>query len=58
MEGRIEVAGSQGRRSKQLPEYIWETRGYWRWKEKALYRARWRTRFGRRYRPVGRQITK
>ena len=57
MEGRIEVAGRQVRRRKQLPD-IWEkTRGYWRLKEKALNRARWRTRCGRGYGTVVRQIT-
>jgi hypothetical protein len=59
MEGRIEVAGRQGRRRKQLPE-IWrkKTRGYWRLEEKAFDRGRWRTRFGSGYGPVVRQITK
>jgi hypothetical protein len=57
MEGRIKVAGRQGRRRKQLPE-IWEkTRGYWRLKEKALDCARWITSFGRGYGTFVRQIT-
>jgi len=58
MEGRIEVAGRQGRRRKQLPDIWGKTRGYWRLKKEALDRAGWRTRFGRGYGPVLRRITK
>ena len=57
IEGRLEVTGRQGRRSKQLPVGLKDTRGYWKLKEEALDRALWRTRFGRRYRPVVRQIS-
>jgi len=47
IEGSVEVRGRRGRRRKQLLDYLKETRGYWRLKEKALDRTVWRTRFGR-----------
>jgi hypothetical protein len=56
-EGRIEVTGRRGRRRKQLPNDLKETRGYWKFKEEALARTQWRTRFGRGYGPVVRQTT-
>ena len=34
IEGRIEVTGRRGRRRKQLPDDLKETRGYWNWKRK------------------------
>ena len=46
-EGRIEVTGRRGRRSKQLLDKLQEKGGYWKLKEKALGRALWRTRSGR-----------
>ena len=55
--GRVEVKGTQGRRSKQLLYDLDEKRGYWKLKEEALVRTPWRTRFGRGCRPVVRQIT-
>ena len=47
--GRIEVTGRQGRKRKQLPDYIKKTRRYWKLKEKTLDQTEWRTRFGRGY---------
>ena len=44
MEGRIEVTGRQGRRRKQLLDYLKEQRGYRKLKEEALDRSLWRTR--------------
>jgi len=46
------VAGRRGRRSKQLPYELKETRGYWKLKEEALYRTQQRTGFGGGYEPV------
>jgi hypothetical protein len=54
-EGRIEVTGRRGRRRKQLLDSLKEKRGYWEFKEEALDRTVWRTRFGRGYGPVVRQ---
>jgi hypothetical protein len=34
LEGRIEMMGRQGRRRKQLLDYLKEKRGYWKLKEK------------------------
>jgi hypothetical protein len=48
VEGRIEVTGIQGRRSKQLLVKLSETRAYWKLKEEALDRTVWKTRFGSR----------
>ena len=50
--GRIAVTGTLGRRRKQLLDNVKEARGYWKLKEKALYRTVWKTRFGRGYGPV------
>jgi hypothetical protein len=49
LEGRIEITGRRGR-SKQLLDDLKEKRRYW--KEEALDRTLWRTRFGRGYGPV------
>jgi hypothetical protein len=57
LEGRIEVAGRRGRRSKQLLEDLKEKRRHWTLKEEALDCTVWRTRFGRGYGPVVRQTT-
>jgi hypothetical protein len=46
IEGRIEVMGRRGRRCKKLLVDIKETRGYWKFKEEALDRVLWKTRFG------------
>jgi hypothetical protein len=56
LEGRIEVTGRRGRRRKQLLDALKENRRYWKLKEEALDRTLWRTRFGRGYGPVVRQI--
>jgi hypothetical protein len=57
IEGKIEVAGRQGRRLEQLLDDLKETGVYWKLNEKALDYTVWRTHFGRRYRPVIRQTT-
>ena len=57
IEGRIEVTGRRGRISKQLLDDLKEMRGCWKLKEEALYRALWKTHFGRGYDPVVRQTT-
>jgi hypothetical protein len=54
-EGRIDVTGTGGRRRKQLTDDSKEKTGYWKFKEKAPFRALCRTRFGTRYRLVVRQ---
>jgi len=51
----IKVTGRRGERRKQLPDGFKETRGYWEFKEEALDRSLWRTRYRRGYGPVGRQ---
>jgi hypothetical protein len=53
----MEMMGRRGRRSKQLLENLKEKRRYWKFKEEALDRTLWRTRFGRGYEPVVRQNT-
>ena len=55
-EGRTRVTGRQGRRREQLLDDLKEKRGYWHLKEEALDNTLWRTRFGRGFRPVVRQI--
>jgi hypothetical protein len=55
LEWRIEMTGRRGRRRKQLLVDLKEKRRYWKFKEEALDRTRWRTRFGRGYGPVLRQ---
>ena len=57
IQGRIEVTGRRGRRSKQLLDDLKEKRGYWKLKEEALDRTLWRICFGRGYGPVARQTT-
>ena len=47
IEGRVEVAGRQGRGHKQLLDGLKETTGYSKLKQEALYRTVWITRFGR-----------
>jgi len=44
-EGRINVTGRQGSRHKQLLDDLREKRGYWEFKEEALDRTVWGTRF-------------
>jgi hypothetical protein len=41
------MAGSGGRRRKQLLDNLKEKRRYWKFKEEALDRTVWRTRVGR-----------
>jgi hypothetical protein len=53
----MEVTGIRGRRRKNLLDDLKERRGYSHWKEEALDRAMWRSRFGRRFGPVVRQTT-
>jgi hypothetical protein len=43
--GRIDVAGRQGRRNKQLLDDLKERRGDWKLKVDALDRTVWRTLF-------------
>jgi hypothetical protein len=57
LERRIEMTGRRGRRCKQLLDDIKEKRRYWKFKNEALDRTLWRTRFGRGYVPVVRQTT-
>jgi hypothetical protein len=57
LEGRIEMTGRRGRRRKQLLDDLKENRRYCKFKEEALDRTLWRTRFGRGYGPVVRQTT-
>jgi hypothetical protein len=51
MNGRIEVTRRRGR-SKKLLDYLGDRRGYFHLKEEALYRIKWRNRFGRDCGPV------
>jgi len=53
----IEVREGRGRRRKQLLHDLKEKRGYWKFKEKVLYRALWRTQFSRGHGSVIRQTT-
>jgi hypothetical protein len=57
LEGRIEITGRRARRCKQILDDLEEKRRYWKLKEEALDRILWRTRFGRGYGPVVREIT-
>jgi hypothetical protein len=52
LEVRIEMTGRRGRRRRQLPDDLKETRMYWKLKEEALDRTLWRTRFKRGCGPV------
>ena len=58
IEGRVEVTGRRGKRSKQLLDDPEEKKGYCKLKEKALDRPTWGTRFGRGYVPVVREREK
>jgi hypothetical protein len=49
IEERIELVERRRRRSKQLLDDFKEMRRYWKFKEEALDRTVWRTRFGRGY---------
>jgi len=53
----MEVTGTQGRRHKQLLDDLKETTGYCKVKSETPGRTVWKTRFGRGYRPVLRQVT-
>jgi hypothetical protein len=46
-----------GRKRQQPVDGLKERRGYYKLKEEALDRTRWRTRCGRGYGPVVRQTT-
>jgi hypothetical protein len=52
IEGRIVVKRIRGMRRKQLLKDVKETRVYCKLKGEALYRALWRTHFGRGDGPV------
>jgi hypothetical protein len=58
IKGRIEVTGKRGRRRRKLLDDLKERRGYSHLKEEALDCTVWRSRFGRGFGPVVRQITK
>jgi len=47
VEGRIEVTRRQGRRRKQLLNYLKEKARYCRFKDEALDRTVWRTALGK-----------
>jgi hypothetical protein len=52
------VTGRQGRRHRNLLDYLKERRGYSHLKEDALDHTIWRACFGRGFEPVVRQTTK
>jgi hypothetical protein len=54
--GGIKVMGIQGRRRKQLLDYLKETRGYCKLKAEAAYRTVWKTCSGRSCGPVVGQL--
>jgi hypothetical protein len=56
VKGGIEVTGRRGRRRRKLLNDLKERRGYSHLKEKALDRTMWRTRFGRGFGPIVRQL--
>ena len=58
LKGGIEVTGRRGRRRRKLLDELKERRGYSYLKEESLDRTMWRSRFGRGFRPVVRQINK
>ena len=58
IEGKIQVAGRQGRRRRKLLDDLKERRGCSHLKEEALDRTMWRARFGRGFGPVVRQTAK
>ena len=51
------MTGRRGRSCKQLLVGLMENRGYGKWKQEALDRSLWGTRFGTDYGPVVRQTT-
>jgi len=55
IERMIEMKRKREIRQEQLPDDLKEKRGHCKWKEEALDRTLWRTRFGRCYGPVARQ---
>jgi hypothetical protein len=55
LEGRIKITGRRGRRRKQLLDDLKKKRRYWKLKEEAPDRTKWRSRFERGYGPVVRQ---
>jgi hypothetical protein len=46
IEGGIEVTVRQERRRKQLLDDLKKRRGYWKWKEDALYCTGWSRGYG------------
>lgn len=50
------MTGRRGRRTKQLPDDLKDKRGCWKSIEGALDCTVWKTRLGKRYGPVVRQI--
>jgi len=57
IEGKIEVTGGWGRRSKQLLDDLKERTRYCNLKKKALACTLWRTCCGRGYGPIIRHLT-
>ena len=55
VEGDIDVARRQRRRSRQVLDKIKKMRGYWKLEEEALDRTVWRTPYGRCCGPLVRQ---
>jgi hypothetical protein len=58
VEEWLEVTERRGRRLAQLLDDFKEMAEYWEFKEEALDRTVWTTRFGRGYGPVVRQTAK
>jgi hypothetical protein len=58
IKGGIEVTGRRRRRRRKILDDLKEGRGYLHLKEEALDLTMWRTRFGRGFGFVVRQITK
>jgi len=62
VEGKIkggkEVTGRRRRKRRKLLDDLMERRGYSHLKEEALDRTVWKTRFGRGFGPVVKQIAK
>jgi len=52
IEIKIEVTGRRERRRKQQLDVLQKKRCYCKWKEEALDRTHWRTRFAKGYGPV------
>jgi hypothetical protein len=57
VKGKIEVKERRWRGRKQLHDDIKENRRYRKLTEETLYHTVWKTRFGRSYGPVVRQLT-